>query len=124
LFAPIEKRGLDIRDRQHQFLLAYRAAYYETHATASTAVLVQSGYRKTTDLGINPRDAPSRAGMAALERMVVAYETWRYKSILDEAYLEGRFDALEHDLLELSVNRPTLAASVLFPWMMWSEVTT
>ena len=46
--------------------------------------------------------------------MVVAYETWRYKSILDEAYLEGRFDALEHDLLELSVNRPTLAASVLF----------
>jgi len=114
LFAPIEKHALDIHDQRHQFLLAYRATYYETHATAAAAVLLQSGYRKTTDLGINPHDAPSRAGMAAVERMVVSYETWKYKSILDEAYLEGRFDALEHDLLELRVNRPTIAASVLF----------
>lgn len=114
LFAPIEKRALDVRDRQHQFLLAYRAVYYETHATAAAAVLVQSGYRKTTDLGINPNDTPSRAGMAAVERMMMAYETWKYKSILDEAYLEGRFDAMEHDIIELHVTRPTLAASVLF----------
>lgn len=52
--------------------------------------------------------------MAAVERMAVAYETWNYKSVLDDAYLQGRFDAMEHDLVELRVARPTLAASVLF----------
>lgn len=114
LFAPIEKSALNVHNPTHQFLLAYRAAYYETHATAAAAVVLQSGYRKSTDLGINPRDEPSRAGMAAVERMVMAYETWKYKSILDEAYLEDRFDALEHDLITLRVSRPTLAASVLF----------
>lgn len=114
LFAPIEKRGLDVHDLQHRFLLAYRAAFYETHATAAAAVLVQSGYRKTTELGINPSDEPSRAGMAAVERMAISYETWNYKSVLDKAHVQGRFDALEHDLVELRVARPTLAASVLF----------
>lgn len=114
LFAPIEKGVLNLDDPQHRFLLAYRAAYYETHATAAAAVVVQSGYLKSTDLGINPRDLPSRSGMFAVQRMIVAYETWRYKSRLDEVYLEGRFNALDHDLLELSVKRPTLAASALF----------
>lgn len=114
LFAPIEKGALNLQDSFHRFLLAYRAAYYENHATAAAAVLVQSGYLKSTALGINPRDVPSRAGIYAVQRMIVAYETWKYKSRLDEAYLEGRFDALDHDLLELRVSRPTLAASVLF----------
>jgi hypothetical protein len=114
LFAPMEKAVLNLQDVHHRFLLAYRATYYETHATAAAAAVVQAGYLKSADLGITPRDVPSRAGMFSVERMIVAYETWKYKSRLDEAYLEERFDALEHDLLELRVNRPTLAASVLF----------
>lgn len=114
LFAPIEKSALNFGNPTHRFLLAYRAVYYETHAAATAAVVVQSGYRRSTELGISPRDEPSPAGMAAVERMVAAYETWKYKSVLDEAYLARRFDALEHDLITLRVSRPTLAASVLF----------
>jgi hypothetical protein len=114
IFAPIETAPIDLQDREHLFLLAYRATFYEVHATAAVAVQFQGFYQKRVELGIDPKSDLSPAGWFATERLMVAYETFQYKSIFDEAYIARNFDALEHDLITLDVERPTLAACTLF----------
>lgn len=114
IFSPIETASLDLDDPEHRFLLAYRATFYGVHAACAAAWMVQTGYLKTTQLGINPPDAPSMAGVFAVDRMIVAYETFCYKAAFDRAYLERDFELLEHDLLNLPVPEPTVAASALF----------
>lgn len=114
LFAPIDTGSLDPGDPEQQFLLAYRAAYFESHATVRAAWQVQTGYLKRVELGLDPKDEPSPSGMFAVDRMMVAYETHMFKAGLDEAYVSRRFNVLSHDLLTLTVTEPTVAASALF----------
>jgi hypothetical protein len=47
-------------------------------------------------------------------RLLAAWQTWKYKSVFDEAYLSQRFESIIHDLIMLDVEQPTLAASALF----------
>jgi hypothetical protein len=114
LFAPIEKNELKIVEEEHRFLLAYRAAFRELHATMEGAIKLQGGYLERVRRGLDPSDSPSPAGMAAVQRMVVSWETYRYKSLLDLAYAKRDFSILSHDLIELDVARPTVAACALF----------
>lgn len=114
IFAPIETANLDPENPEHRFLLAYRTTFYEVHATCAAAWQIQMGYQKRTELGFDPKDQPSRAGMVAVDRMIVAYETYRYKEHLDRAFLEGDFAILDHDMIMLQVARPTVASSALF----------
>jgi hypothetical protein len=114
IFAPIETSPLDLQNPEHRFLLAYRATFYEVHATSAAAWQVQTGYLKRTELELDPKDQPSRVGMFAVGRMIDAYETYGYKEALDRAFLERRFESLEHDVVTLEVAEPTIAASTLF----------
>lgn len=113
-FAPIEVGQLDLQDPEHRFLLAFRATFYEVHATASAGVMLQSGYMKRVELGLDPKGRPSPAGVFATGRLMVAWQTWVYMSHLYEAYTARQFDAVVHDLRLVSVQSPTLAASALF----------
>jgi hypothetical protein len=114
LFAPIEKKELRIDDEEHRFLLAYRAAFRELHATMEGAIKLQGGYLERVRRGLDPSDEPSPAGMAAVQRMVVSWETYCYKSLLDRAYEKRDFSILAHDVIVVDVVRPTLAACALF----------
>jgi hypothetical protein len=76
--------------------------------------MTQAGYLESAKLGLTPRNESSPIGMFALTRMMLAWQTWKYKSQFDLAYLENRFDSIEHDLIELTVTKPTVAASALF----------
>jgi len=114
IFAPIETASVNPHDPQDRFLLAYRATFYEVHATCAAAWQVQMGYLKRTELGLDPHDEPSRAGFFAVDRMIAAYETYRYKQLFDNAYLQRDFAILDHDVITLTVAEPTIAACALF----------
>jgi hypothetical protein len=114
IFAPIEKTMLDVDNVEHRFLLAYRATFYELHATGAAAVLLQSGFEKRVELGLDKKNEFSPSAVAAVERMFVAWQTWVYKTSFDEAYRKRDFDSIHHDVIEIAVDAPTLAASGLF----------
>lgn len=113
-FAPIEVGQLDLSDPEHRFLLAFRATFYEVHAAATAGVQVQTAYMKRVELGLDPKDAPSPAGLFATQRLFIAWQVWVYMSRLAEAYFARQFDVIDHDLRLIEVQRPTLAASALF----------
>ena len=114
LFSPIETQPIDIAHEEHLFLLAYRAVIYELHATCAAGWLLQMGYLKRVELGLDPKNEPSPAGLRATERLAVAYGTYLYKIRFDEAYARRQFRSLVYDVLTLEVSAPTIAASSLF----------
>jgi hypothetical protein len=50
----------------------------------------------------------------AVERMVVAYETWLYKEHIDRAFLQGDLAVLSHDVVDLGETGPCIGVSSLF----------
>lgn len=114
LFAAIETKLIDVTNPEHLFLLAYRAAYFEVHATCAAAWTLQMAYQKRVEFGYDPKGEPSEAGMLAVERIAVAYDTFRYKEFLDAVAASRSFHELQHDVFVHEVTRPTVAACVLF----------
>lgn len=114
LFAAIEKKPINIHDSKHLFLLAYRATYFEVHATCAAAWTLQMAYQKRVELGYDPKDEPSKAGMLAGERIADAYDTFRYKELLDSVLTRQSYSDVQHDVFVHDVKRPTVAACVLF----------
>lgn len=114
LFAPIETKPINIESPEHLFLLAYRAAYFEVHAACAAAWTLQMAYQKRVELGYDPGHEPSPAGMLAVERIMVASNTFRYKGLLDAVAASRSFDDMQHDVFVHEVARPTVAACVLF----------
>lgn len=114
LFSAFEKSGVDLDNEEHLFLLAMRAVYRELHATMAGVVKIQGAYKERVRRGLDPGDRPSPAGMMAVERMIVSWTTFIYKSHLDEAQSKRRFGALVHDVIKLAVDKPTIAVCSLF----------
>lgn len=113
LFAPIETDALDIASPQHLFLLAYRAVLRELHASCEAAAKIQASYQSRVRAGVDPKGQPSPAGMYAVERMVIAYETQLYKSRYDKLLGEGNFEDLKHDVIHIQAP-PSIGASAMF----------
>jgi hypothetical protein len=114
IFAPIDTQSFDPANPEHLFLLAYRATIYELHATVAAGWAMQHLYQKRVELGLDPKEQPSDAGLHATSRMLVSYETYMYKLQFDEAYQTRQFDTIVHDAIELRVAAPTVTASALF----------
>jgi hypothetical protein len=114
LFSPIELGVIDHENPEHAFLLAYRAVLYELHASSAAAWQLQTGYSKRVELGLDPGDQPSEAGLWATHRILIAFETYQYKLRFDAAYLQRDFSVLTHDIIRVPVCRASIAASALF----------
>jgi hypothetical protein len=114
LFMPIDTRALDVTNREQLFLYAYRAVARELHASMEAAIKVQSTYQQRIEAGIDKGDQPEAAGMMALERMLHAHSTYVYKTKLDEALTKRRYEAFSHEIVHLTNQVPTVAASVFF----------
>jgi len=114
LFRPIEHEALDVTNREHLFLLAYRAVLRETHACMEAAAKLQSTYQKQCALGLTDPNIPSRGGMFAVQRLAIAYETWLYKRDIDQAFVRGDLNVITHNVLELAQTGPCIAVSSLF----------
>lgn len=114
LFAPIETEPLDAESPRHLFLLAYRAVLRELHASCEAAAKIQSSYQHRVKAGLDPKGQPSPAGMYAVERMMVAYETHLYKSRYDSLLEQEDFDGVKHDVIHIDGAPPSIGASAMF----------
>lgn len=114
IFGPIEKCELDFGNSEHLFLLAYRAAYRALHATMEGAAKLQACYLERIKHGLDSKDSLSPAGLFAVNRMLVSWETYKYKTLLDAAYVKREFSLLTHDVITLDAQQATIAACALF----------
>ena len=114
IFSAIDNQELNINNKKHLFLISYRSVHRELHATMSAASKIQSAYLQRVDLGLDSADHPSEAGMTAIGKMMISWETWKYKTDYDEAFLNEDYDLICHDTFAISINQPTIAVSALF----------
>jgi hypothetical protein len=114
LFRPIETNVLDLGNPEHLFLLAYRAVLRETHVCLEAATRLQSVYLKKISLGLGDANNPTRADLFVVHRLIVAYETWLYKTLIDEAFQNRNSAGLQHDIIDLGQTGPCIAVSSLF----------
>jgi hypothetical protein len=78
------------------------------------AIKVQSMYEQRIEAGIDNGNQPEAAGMMAVERMLHAHATYVYKTELDNALTNCRYEALTHEIISLTNQVPAVAASVFF----------
>jgi hypothetical protein len=114
MFQPIDQRPISGSDGEQLFLLAYRAVARELHTAMEAMIKIQSMYQKRVEVGLDPKGVPSDAGLFAVDRMSLAYETHVYKLEFDDAYLAKQFDRVIHDVVELEHDRPTIGVCSLF----------
>lgn len=114
IFEDIDTKELDCTNQRQMFLLCYRAVLRELHATMDAAVTIQGAYLKRVELGLDPKDVPSPAGMEAVFHMMKSWRTYRYKCKYDDIEENDAYDKLIHFVRVLETERPTIAASVLF----------
>lgn len=114
IFRRLDAKPLDLSADDQLFLLAYRSVTRELHATMEAASKIQSAYLGRVERGWDNADEPSDAGIFAVQKMVIAWETWKYRyRTFDNALLSRRFEDIEHDVIQLAVP-PCVAASCLF----------
>jgi hypothetical protein len=76
--------------------------------------MLQMGYQKRVELGLDSPDVPSDAGLLATRQLILAHDMVNHKLIFDDAYLGRGYGAIEHDVIEMQLSRPTIGASSLF----------
>lgn len=114
IFRSIDDRLPDLSDQTHLFLLAYRAVLREYYVVLQNAVRFQSTYRKRVELGLSPGTEPCKFGMFALSHLCNAYECYEYKRHIDLAYLAGDWSQLNHHVLLIKNQSPSIAVSSMF----------
>jgi hypothetical protein len=114
IFNLIDTHPFQPEHSEYLFLLAYRAVAKEVYVLMDGAFKSQLGYQKRVEVGFDPPNEPSRAGMMAIERMMVAYETHLYKSNFDDSLLSKRFADVVHAVIEIDHEEPTASVCSLF----------
>lgn len=114
IFCEIDNNYVSLSNRMHLFLLSYRSVLRELHACMSAAVKIQSAYRWRVDTGKDPKDEPSEAGIFAVQRFIIAYETNNFKERFDVAFAKKDWRAVCHKVFKIHTERPCIAASALF----------
>jgi hypothetical protein len=115
IFAPIDNNPLDTTNREHLFLLAYRAVTCELHAIMETAVMQQNMYSARVKRGWDSPDELSPPGRVATEGLLHAWITWRYRANnFDLDLLAGDYSKIEHDVIAFEDQKPCIGVSSLF----------
>lgn len=114
LFEPIDNSAIDLTKKEQLFLLAYRAVLKELHAQMERAAKSQSLYSEKIEMGLTPKNSITRDGIYATETMMLSFETYEYKEILDEALLSENFESLNHLAIKVSHKNPSVACSQMF----------
>lgn len=122
LFRPIEENQLDLNDRQHLFLLAYRALLRECHASRKAAYDVQSNYKLGVSMGIWSGDSPSGVGVLAVERMMAACLLETEKVEFESSYLVADWSRLDHWVVRPGPG-PSVAVSSFLSTGLYSSRT-
>lgn len=114
IFKEIDTQEVSVKDSRQLYLLAYRSVLRELHATMHGAGMIQGAYQKRVEMGIDPKDQPSNAGMEVVFHMIKAWRTYRYRCEFDRIEESDCYDELTHFTKVIATTAPTVAASVLF----------
>ncbi len=114
-FKPIDTRPLSLDDAEQLFLLAYRSVTRELHSVLEGAGRIQTAFLQLVDRGEIPKDEVSSEGIEAVQHMLKAWGTWRYRyQHFDENLVKGRFNNILHTNIILQHDTPNIAASSFF----------
>lgn len=114
IFSHIEKQEIDFTNSEQLFLLAYRCALSELHEQMVSAIRVQGAYSNRVRKGIDSGSASSRAGFQATQRLILAYEAYEYKCMLDAALNARRFSFLRHEVIRVPTKMATVAGNSVY----------
>ena len=122
LFSPIESHSTNLTDRQHLFLLAYRAVLKEAYDSIKAMVDTHLVFSRGVASGIWPRDVPSGAGIHDLGMKMLAYQTSLVRDFFGKAYRNSDWDAVDHKVFYCQ-SRPAVAVNSMFTTDLPSNVT-
>ena len=114
IFRPIDESLPTIDDPEHLFLLAYRAVLREYHVVLQNAIRFQATYQKRVEVGLSPGDSPCDFGMFVTPHLANFFECYEYKRLYDNAYLQQHWQTLDHEILMLRDQQPSIAVSSMF----------
>ena len=114
IFRPIDDTLPDLADDAHLFLLAYRAVLREYHVVLQNALRFQSTFQKRVEVGLSPGTEPCDFGVFATAHLCNASECYEYKRHFDLAYLANDWSQLEHHVVILKNQSPSIAVSSMF----------
>jgi hypothetical protein len=121
LFGSIDSGPLDLSSREQLFLLAYRAALQESHATRKAAIDTQTAFLAGAEKGLYSKDEPTKAGLQATNHLMLAYITHEATQHLGQAYLKREWDQLEHTVLRID-GPPSVAVNAMISTDLYSDV--
>jgi hypothetical protein len=114
LFAPIDRRPLDLQNREQMFLLAYRSVMRDAHASRVSAEKTRRMLDERRRLGLPELERPPEGAVDPVEHaLAVAESVAEEKELFDKAYLAGDFGAGEHEVARTPPSPPGLAVSSL-----------
>jgi len=117
LFRLVDDCEIDFRNTEQLFLLSYRSVLKGLHACERAAVDMAASYSKALQLGFieSPTDT--------IEQLLSAQQFRKFKSTFDELYMSKQWDGVRHKQFALDAQRPTIAASSVFPPDVIIDVT-
>jgi hypothetical protein len=114
LFKPIDNSKIDIKNKEHLFLIAYRSVLRELHAKMVGAAIVQQIYSKGVEVGRVDPSQVDEAMMKATIPMMEAYSFYRYKYTYDVAYVKKQYNILTNHVIEVEYPHTVLAVSAIY----------
>ena len=114
-FRPIDKETIDLKNKEHLFLIMYRSVIKEYHATLDNSQSLMTSIIDAEKHGFIESNEESPAIQFATGKLIDSYETFLYWSKLNNIFFESNYSEIKHLVLCLPSTRPCLAVSSLFP---------
>ena len=123
LFAPIDQRPLNLEDSEQLFLLAYRSILRQAHAIPTAARAVERVREKRARLELPEPGEAAVEGRPVRSLRHDVEPMGEEKRAYDQAYLDGRFEDVEHEIAWTPHSLPSLAVSSFFSigYNSWSS---
>lgn len=115
LFKLADTHPLDTGNKEQLNQYAYRAVMREFHTCVEEGGRFFALEADNIKNGVTKPNTPNAAGIAAIEFSMRAWRVFRYRTKnFDTPTLEGKDPPVEHHIIELENQKPTVAVSSLF----------
>jgi len=118
IFKPIDTEELDMENKEHVFLLTYRAVLKELAILIGTSKMMQKAFLDKVKLGAVSGDVPSMEGLLPVTQIQKAFIFYEYKKRYDELYLNRKYDGLYCEYIILDEKAKFAVSSIFTPMEM------
>lgn len=121
IFKPIDTEELDIENKEHIFLLTYRAVLKEFATLCGTSRMMQKAFQDKVNAGVISGDVPTMEGLLPVIQMQKALIFYEYKKKYDELFLNKEYDKLYYKYIILDEKANFAVSSIFTPMEMATE---